>query len=869
MVLDGILDEEVWRLVQPATEFIQQDPNEGEPAEQRTEVRFAYDAEALYIGARMHDSQGAAGVRTRLARRDDDVEGDYLMLTFDTFHDHAGRTTFRVNPSGVKYEAGQASPSENPSWDPIWEVATQIDSLGWTAEAKIPFSQLRFSRDTAQTWGLQIWRYVDRLNERSMWSFWGKEEAGGPARFGHLEALHIASRARAIELMPYVMARGSYVRPDDPGNPFESAQTHDWRVGADVKAVLTSDLTLDATINPDFGQVEVDPAVVNLSAFETSFPERRPFFVEGSGLFGFGGLNCFFCSNVSGMSLFYSRRIGRPPQGSLDRLDHDTEFSSIPENTSILGAAKITGRTTDGLQIGLLNAVTGSAKEKAITEDDGRVRREVEPLTNYAVARVRRNMRDGDVSIGAMATSVYRRFGYDSLTLLMPRHAEAGGVDWNVYWADQTYRLMGSFAVSQVSGDSAALSRIQRSSARYFDRPDHDGGSNGIFTKSYDPSLTAMRGFAGYTRLAKDAGPWQWETSLNVRSPGFEVNDLALLTRADFAWMNANIRRQWTRPTRYYRRLTAIAGAQQEYNFDGDLTSRQVQTYLGGELPNYWSGYGWLILRPESDDDRLTRGGPVVRKPGIVALGAGLDTDSRKTLVLGANSEWIRTQEGRISYFVNAYAQVQPASNISLRFDPRYSRDEYSAQYVDRFDDASATDFFGERVVFADILRHTLSVETRLSVTFTPTLTLELFAQPLIASGAYTNFKEFASPRSLDKVVFGRDRGTICRYDAAGDVSYAIDPVATRACPQAAPSGDDPDFRLQFDEPSFNLRSLRGNAVLRWEFRPGSTLFFVWQQQRSGSADHGDFALSRDAGRVFSERPDNVFVIKGSYWLGR
>ena len=424
---DGRLDDAVWQTAPAATDFRQQDPNKGQPATQRTEVRLAYDGEALYIGARMYDSNGGAGVRTRLGRRDQSLEGDYLQPVFDTYHDHTGRTDFTINPSGVKSDAGQAAPSSDPSWDPVWSAATRIDSLGWTAELRIPFSQLRFPRDSVQTWGMQVWRYEERLSERSMWSFYGKRESGGPPRYGHVEGIRAPRNRGRTELMPYVLSRASYAMPIQPGNPFESRQQYDARVGADLKYQLSSTLTLDATINPDFGQVEVDLAVVNLSAFETFFEEKRPFFVEGSGLFRFGDFSCFNCSNISSISLFYSRRIGRVPQGAVSR--DDVEFVQAPESSTILGAAKVTGRTHGGLQVGVLDAATRSGR--ALVQDTlgGRFTEEVEPATNYFVGRMKQNLRDGNTTLGAIAASVVRRFDSDVLEQRLPGHAESAGVD--------------------------------------------------------------------------------------------------------------------------------------------------------------------------------------------------------------------------------------------------------------------------------------------------------------------------------------------------------------------------------------------------------------------------------------------------------
>ena len=854
IALDGALDEAVWAAAPAATNFTQQDPKDGEPATQQTEVRFVYDDDALYIGARMHDDQGAKGVRTFLSRRDQQRDGDYLLFVLDTYHDHSGRTMFQINPSGVKYDAGQASPSADPSWDPVWDVATRIDEKGWSAELRIPFAQLRFPKDSVQMWGMQIWRFVERLNETSMWSYWRKNESGGPQHFGHLESLRTSQKRAGVELMPYVVGKAAYVEPGQSGTPFETNREYGWRAGGDLKMLLTSTLTLDATFNPDFGQVEADPAVVNLSAFETFFEEKRPFFVSGSGMFGFGSFSCFYCSNVSSMSLFYSRRIGRNPQGFVTQ---DAQYTHSPDNTTILGAAKITGRTASGLQVGLLNAVTASEKAKAIDDGGHRFEEEVEPLTNYFVGRVKKNFRNGDYTFGAIGTSVVRRFDNPELEELIPAHAEAVGFDWNLGWKKRTYSLMGNFALTQVSGSEETLQRLQRSSARYFQRPDRDHGSNSLFTDKLDPDLTSMRGFGGYARLAKDAGSWMGEVQTNFRSPGFEANDMAFLTRADYVWMNANLVRAWTKPTKYYRRLDFTVGGQQQLNFDGDINDRQLHVWAGTETPFYWWWSGSVQHRPRVLDDRLTRGGAVVERAAGTSAWFDVNTDSRKRMVFGFGPNWSWNEEGAQSFGGYVDLRLKPATNLTVSFSPSYNRSQGSAQFVRRFDDASATHFFNQRVVFADIEQKTLSFNTRVSATFTPTLTLEVVAQPFISSGEYSHFKEFVAPRGLAKREFAAGQlGT--RTDANGNLVYMLDA-----------DGDPNTASLEFGNPDFNVRSLIGNAVLRWEYRPGSTLFLVWQQERAGSSPVGDFNFSRDSEALFNQHANNIFLIKMSYWLPR
>ena len=858
VTLDGRLDEPAWAASTPATGFRQSEPNEGLPASQPTELRILYDDVALYIGARMYDSLGARGVRSYLTRRDQQTDGDYLEIIFDTFHDHTGRTVFQINPSGVKTDAGQASSNADPSWDPIWEAVAAIDSLGWTAELRIPFAQLRFSRDTIQHWGMQVWRYVDRLNESSMWSFWERKASGGPPLFGHVEGLRVRERPRGVEILPYVVSRAAYIpiRESDRGNPFRDASEYTARVGGDLKMLLTSNLTLDLTVNPDFGQVEVDPAVVNLSAFETSFSEKRPFFVEGSGLFGFGGLNCFFCSNVSSMSLYYSRRIGRQPRGSPP---DGYAYLDRPENATILGAAKITGRTRSGYQLGLLNAVT-KAEDADVAFDDGRpgVERELEPLSNYFVGRARKNFTGGRGFLGAIATSTIRRFTYDSLRLSMPRHSEAVGVDWEHWWKNRTYRIMSNVALSNVTGEPDVILDLQESSARYFNRPDRKHGSNGTFSDRYDPTLTSLRGFGGYTRAAKESGDWLFETSLNFRSPGFEVNDLAFLTRADYAWMNANIFRQWQKPTKYYRQAYWIVGGQQQYNFDGDRNDLQFQNFLEVQLPNYWWMSTFYIHRPEVFEDRLTRGGPVVKRAQAWFTVLNVNTDSRKRVSGSLSPEVSGNAEGGRAYALYTSIRAKPASNIVITLQPSYSYSRGKSQFVTSFTDTTANHFYDRRVVFSDIVQRELEFATRLNVTFTPTLTLELFAQPLISSGDYENFKEFVAPRTVEKRVFDATQLTVVRDPGTNAITeYSLDPDRNPATPA-----------LTFENPDFNFRSLRGNAVMRWEYRPGSTVFLVWTQSRSSEDPVGDFQFRRDRSALLDARADNVFLVKVNYWIG-
>jgi hypothetical protein len=854
--LDGRLDESVWRTAPAATGFRQTQPDPGVKSAQRTEVRFAYDDHALYVGARMYDSLGAAGVRTRLVRRDADMESDELSIIFDTFHDHLGETEFDINPSDVRGDAlGLGGSNLDASWDPVWQAATAVDSLGWTAELRIPFSQLRFAPDSIETWGLQVVRFVARLKERSEWAFWPIDQVGGPSRFGHLTALRPPATHRPFELVPYAVASSANRPIADPADPLARPHSADYRLGGDIDYQLGPSLSLSATVNPDFGQVEVDPAVVNLSAFETFYPEKRPFFVEGSDLFNFGGFSCFFCSNVSSLDLFHSRRIGRSPRGA--SLAEDAgEYSSVPENTSILGAVKLTGRQSGGLSVGIMDAVTARERATVISSSGDRFQQTVAPPTNYFVGRVKRDFDGGNLVVGGILTSVARGMSDPGLESLLPRHAETAGLDAQYWWGGKTYRVRAQIAGSGLWGDTTAVRREQESSARYFQRPDRKGGGNGLFSDAFDPTATSLRGWAGHVRVAKESGEWLWETALNVRSPGFESNDLGFLTRADYWWMNANLFRHLTKPTSWYRTLSIIAGGQQEYDFEGNLTYRDVHGYVGLTTPGYWNASAFVIRSPSVFDDGLTRGGPVVRTPGYTYYAASLSTDSRNALVVDLTGNLDDRDVGPPSYDASVSLRFKPVSNVSLSAGPAYRRSASPVQYVTAVEDPTASAFYGTRYVVSDLLQQQFSMETRASVTFTPDLSLEVYLQPLVSSNRFSSFKEFAAPRSVRTLVYGRDVGTIsASTSASGTREYTVDPDA---------SG--PARAFTFDDPNFTLHSLRGNAILRWQFRPGSTLYLVWTQDRSGMADSGSLSLGPDIGRIFRRPPADTFLAKITWW---
>ena len=406
------------------------------------------------------------------------------------------------------------------------------------------------TRDSIQTWGLQVVRTVDRLNERDWWAYSHRNENNGPATNGHLIGLALGHPPRQFEVVPYV-SNSLEGNAANAGNPLLPIYKDRPEAGADIKYLVTSNMTLDATINPDFGQVDLDPAVINLTAFETYFPEKRPFFISGSGAFDFGGFNCFFCSNVSSLSLFYSRRIGRSPLAARELLLRSVAaYTDVPNNTAILGATKLTGRTAGGLTVGALDAVTNQENGSYVVAPDKDARHTVpmEPLSNYMVARVKKDLGDGATEIGGIVTSTVRDLDSPILADSLHRHAEAAGGDFITTWDHRHYSLMGSAALSDVAGTPQSILLTEESSAHYFQRPDRGFEGGGLFASRLDSAATSLRGYGGYLRLAKDNGDWLWETATNIRSPGFEVNDLSFMGWSDYVWNSANIARQWTVP---------------------------------------------------------------------------------------------------------------------------------------------------------------------------------------------------------------------------------------------------------------------------------------------------------------------------------
>ncbi len=856
--IDGALDDAAWLDAPPITDFLQTLPFEGEAASERTEVRLAYDDVAIYIGAILDDR---SPVTTRLARRDAGLDdSDVLVVLLDSYHDHETAYRFWTNPSGVKGDAiitGNSLGRGDSSWDPVWDLATEVTDAGWVVEMRIPFSQLRFSPSDLQVWGVQFERDINRNQENATFPFTPTLERAGVSRFAHVDGIEGIETGRRLELLPYVAARGEYLQLEDPSginfaNPYRSGSDHFGAVGLDLKYRITSNVTLDATVNPDFGQVELDPSIINLTAFETQYAERRPFFVEGADIFNFGEAGPMG-SIGRGPALVYSRRIGRPPSGDVPS---DAVFSDVPTATTIAGAAKVTGRIGDGWSLGILEAVT--AKEVATYVDGGAMdhRRMVEPAANYFVGRARRQIRGGQTRFGMIASAVNRDASGTPLEASLHTSAYAGGFDFAHESADRIWLFTGLISGSRVGGGIDAIRRTQESSTRYLHRPDASH-------LELDPAATSLSGFYAMGYVGKQAGNFTMRNGFAAISPGYEVNDLGFHTNADRFLLDTHYQYTQPDPGRVFRSWRVFGGPDAVWNFAGDRTRANVNLSNSLTFLNYWRTTVRLQYDPWNEDDRLTRGGPIARSPARKSVTFRLNSDGRRAAVGSGSFTWGSDEAGGWSRGVQLSLNARFQETLQISVGPSYSWFRSAAQYVTRVGDPLATQTFETRYVFADLKRSTLSLETRVNLTFSPTLSLQMYVEPFISTGDYGALKEFRAPGTFDFLEYGRDVGTVVRTPEG---EFEVDP-----------DGDDPAPSFPVSDRDFSYRSLLGNAVLRWEWRPGSTLFFVWQQRRIDSVTGhrapgtddwvGTFDLGRDTGDIFDVAPDNIFMIKVNYWL--
>lgn len=850
--VDGILSEGIWQR-NGFTEFKQREPDQGAPGSEKSEAWVAYDEEALYIAAKLYDNS-ADSIVARLVRRDfvygDPSDG--FIVYVDPYHDKMTGNLFYVSAAGTKADGLVENDGRfELSWDAVWEGVAKLHPDGYVVEMKIPFSQLRFKEGEEQVWGINFERYIGRKNETAMVVYTPRNENGFVSRFPDLVGLNGLTPSSRMEVLPYVTGKAEYIG-NNPSDPFNPGEKYLPGAGLDMKVGLGTSVTLDATINPDFGQVEVDPAVVNLSDVETSFQEKRPFFTEGVSIFRFGrgGANNNWQFNWNDPTIFYSRRIGRTPQRPQFSLPY-YDYAEVANGTRILGAGKISGRIGDDWKIGMIHSLTN--KEMTSIDSAGhRSRQEMEPQTYYGVFRAQRDFERGQQGIGLLATYTDRMFDNPVLQDYINSSALVTAVDgWTFFDQERTYVLTGWGGLSNVHGNTTKMIALQRSSGHYFQRPDADH-------LSVDSSLTSMTGYAGRLMLNKNRGRWTLNAAVGAISPTFESNDLGFMSFADVINAHVVSGYRWSDPTDYYRFAGFDAATYVNYDFGGNKTAQGFwfNSYL--TLLNYYGGNVRVQYNPESYSSRRTRGGPLMVNLASSGYGFNLNSDNRNWWILytGGGGSSGGVDENTFAY-IEAELKLTPTFTLSL--GPDISFDKSKAQFIRSAADANATSTYGRRYVFADLQQTSVSATIRMNWILNPELSFQIYAQPYFNSGAYSNYKELQKAKSFDFITYGANGSTIApQTTASGElVGYTVDA-----------DGAGPAVPIGIGKPDFNYRSLRGNAVLRWEYSPGSALFLVWTQSREDIESTGDFQFSRSMDRIANVKPDNIFMLKLSYWLG-
>ena len=791
--IDGRDDDAVWKLAPAITQFRQFDPGEDQPTEFRTTARVAYDDRYLYVLVRAYDPHPDS-IAKLLSRRDVKTASDQIKILIDAYHDRRTGVEMAINPAGVKRDHSIYSDvTEDQTWDGVWDAEARVDSAGWVAEFRVPFSQLRFTAKDSHTFGFGVWRDIARRNQRDSWPAYRPSRRTLMSQMGTISGIDGIGSPRRLELLPYSVAK-SVPNPKSPlgGNRAEITG------GLDLKAGLGSHVTVDATVNPDFGQIEADPAVLNLSAFEIRFDERRPFFQEGAGLYRCGGP----CEGV-----FYTRRIGRTPQLRASAAD--------PAFTNITGAAKITGRYANGVAFGLVDATTQRMRGARGTT--------IEPQTNYFVARALRELRGGRTQFGVQLTDVRRQLDATTAPVLR-QSATTGVLQGYTRFARDRWELTGYYGANQVQGSATAIALTQLNSVHFYQRPDHE--------QRYDPTRTSLGGWVGSFGLKQIGGRVRYENNVRYATAGLEFNDFGFVLLVNDVSLRQSLDVRQLRPSKYLRSSFSTMSFETHLTTGGLLASQTASLHTSGSLRNSWGGAATFSVSDIGGTHCVScaRGGPALRQSTRANMRFDVVGDPRPPFVPSAAVRWGTSDEGRSwSRGTDAGVSLRVASRFSTSLTANYDHVVNDQQWVANYGTLlSDTTHF----TFAKLDQNILSLTARANWTATPTLSVQLYTQPFVSSGHYENWRQLAAPK------------------ASAFVNRFL-PYSTSTVPNA-----------------FNVKQFNSNVVVRWEYRPASTIFLVWQQGRTQNARNaGTFDVTRDVSDLFGTRPFNTLLVKFSYWV--
>jgi hypothetical protein len=820
--IDGRLDDPCWAQGEWAGDFTQREPVEGAAPTHPTQLKILYDNRNVYVAFRATDPEAIK--RPQLTGQRDEFTGDMVGLAFDSYLNRQTSFEFDVTSGGSKIDLILRNDGTvDTNWNAIWDAKVAVDADGWAAEFRIPLSQLRYSRAREQVWGLHSWRWLRRKQEESNWQLIPMDNRGFVHAFGELRGIRDLPPSRRIELLPYVIAKTESLQ-EERDNPYRRGNTSEIDGGLDAKIGLSSDFTLDLTVNPDFGQVEADPSEINLSTTETFFTEKRPFFIEGKSMFDYA---------LDSDLPFYTRRIGDGPSIKPE----GPGFVKMPASNPILSAEKITGRTAGGLSLGLLHALTDRT-EARITELGSGERREIaEPLTNYVVARVQNDFAHGDTILGGIFTATLRD-GKDGELSFLPRQAFTGGLDLTHYWAGRTYFLEARGLATQVQGSRRAITELMENPVHNYQRPDADH-------IELDRAAEELTGHAGRVRAGKGSnGHWRYYGSASWRSPGVDFNDVGYLATADFVEYSAELQYYSAESgTRLRRRNVELRGSSRR-SFGGELLQNAVTLEADVAGLSNWSAWAETEVEVSRLDARVLRGGPALRRPARFPTWIYAETDGSRPSQLKLNGGFVLLQDEDSRYYEIEPKFVQRLGNrLKLELGAGFSQSDQETQYAGQAEVAPGQ----SRYVMGRMDQKTLWGELRVQANFTPALSLTYFAGPYASTGRFDRFKVVSQPRAAKNA----------------DRFESIEATALDDGYEARWGAE----RFRFDDPDFDWRELNSNLVLKWEFRPGSTLYAVWSQHRTEESRQGAFSYGDEYRQLLRAHPDDTFLVKMSYWF--
>lgn len=829
--IDGIINEKCWETVAWSGDFIEREPDENTPPSEQSKFKIIYDKNFLYIAYRCYDKDPKK-ITKRMSRRDG-FEGDWIEINIDSYHDKRSGFSFTSSVTGVKGDEFISDNGNNwdGSWNPIWYLKTNIDDEGWTAEVKIPFSQLKFGNDKEQVWGIQVQRRFFRAEERSTWQRIPQDAAGWVSEFGELRGLIDLEPQKQLEIQPFFVSKLK-TYPEEKGNPFRDGNDFKLNGGLDAKIGITNDLTLDLTINPDFGQVEADPASIALDGFQIFFQEQRPFFVENKNIFNFR-----FGDNQD--NLFYSRRIGRDPQGYPN--SNGNEFVNVPDNTTIIGAAKFSGKTKKGWSIGILESATG--KEFAKINDNSTQRKEiVEPFTNYFVGRVQKDFNKRNSYIGAIFTATNRNLQGQELNFLH-KSAYSVGIDFQHNWKNRKYYLNGNVVTSLVQGSKEAIQGTQESITHLFQRED-------ATHVEVNPNRTSLTGTGGKVEIGKSSvGNWRYSGSVNWRSPELELNDVGFLRQADEIKQNAVVHYQTLKPFGNFRKINSRIEQFSSYDFEGNYNRMQYNSNTNFNFKNNWNANLNLFYKPRIYSNTALQGGPRFRFSEEFFTGVNFNSDSRKKVSFYSGIYASKGRNNSFSYTeFDASISYRPMNAFTISLSPNFVINKTKTQYVTESKFNSSP-----RYITASLDQRTLSATIRLDYNINPNLTIQYYGQPFISKGKYNSFNHVTNARAK----YYGDRITLfspnqINFDFNNN-SYSVD------------ENSDGTSDYSFDNPDFSQVSFNSNLVVRWEYIPGSEIFLVWSQGIFGNAKTSEDLFSGLNNQILGRKPENIFLIKATY----